>query len=508
MRDLHAGGQRALAGGLDDRAVRHRVGERHADLDQVGAGSRHAAQQRHRGGAVRVPGLEERDQRPAACVLQRGEARSNPPPPLAGGGRGRWLGSQLHPQMLGDGEDVLVASPAQIHQDDLVLAHRRRELRHMRQRMRRLQRRNDALGPRAKLERRQRLLVGRRHVLDAADIMQPGMLRPDARIIQPGADRVRLDDLPVIVLQQIGAVAVQHARPPAGQARGMLAGLDAVPARLHADQPHRRIIEERMEQPHRVRSAADARHRGIRQPALGFLQLRLGFLADHRLEVAHHHRIRMRAGDGADQVIGVLDIGDPVAQRLVHRVLQRGRARGHRLHLGAQQLHAEHVGLLPLDVGGAHVDGAGQAEQRAHRGGGDAMLAGAGLGDDARLAHAPGQQDLAHAVVRLVAAGVVQLVALEVDFRAAELPGQPLGEPQRAGPADIVLQIRVQFGLERRIGVRREIGLLDLQDQRHQRLGDETAAEFAEPAAPVRAVAQAVDAEGWFTGENLLRRAS
>ena len=205
-----------------------------------------------------------------------------------------------------------------------------------------------------------------------------------------------------------------------------------------------------MEQPHGVGAAADAGDRRVGQPALGFLQLLLGFLADHRLEVAHHHRIRVRAGDGADEVVGVRDIGDPVAQRLVHRVLQRGGAGGHRLHLGAQQLHAEHVGLLPLDVGGAHVDGAGQAEQRAHGGGGDAVLAGAGLGDDAGLAHAAGQQDLAHAVVGLVAAGVVQLVALEVDLRAAEVLGQPLGEPQRAGPADVMRQVVLQVGVERR----------------------------------------------------------
>ena len=125
-------------------------------------------------------------------------------------------------------------------------------------------------------------------------------------------------------------------------------------------------------------------------------------------------------------------------------------AGGDRHHLGAEQLHAEHVGLLPLDVGRAHVDGAGQAEQRADGGGGDAVLAGAGLGDDAGLAHAPGQQDLAHAGVDLVRAGVVQLVALEVDLGAAEMPGQPLGEPQRAGPADVVLQVVVQLRLERR----------------------------------------------------------
>ena len=56
---------------------------------------------------------------------------------------------------------------------------------------------------------------------------------------------------------------------------------------------------------------------------------------------------------------------------------------------------------------------------RAQRRGGDAVHAGAGLGDDARLAHAPRQHDLAEHIVHLVRAGVVELLALEIDFRAA-----------------------------------------------------------------------------------------
>ena len=92
------------------------------------------------------------------------------------------------------------------------------------------------------------------------------------------------------------------------------------------------------------------------------------------------------------------------------------------MHLRAEQLHAKDVRLLPLDVGRAHIDDAGQTEARRDRGGGDAVLAGAGLGDDARLAHAAGEQDLAEAIVDLVRAGVVQLVALEVDLCAAAAP--------------------------------------------------------------------------------------
>ena len=59
-----------------------------------------------------------------------------------------------------------------------------------------------------------------------------------------------------------------------------------------------------------------------------------------------------------------------------------------RTHFGAEQPHAEHVRRLARDVDLAHVDDALEAELGADGGGGDAVLAGAGLGDDALLAHA------------------------------------------------------------------------------------------------------------------------
>src|SRR5690606_15965306 len=145
--------------------------------------------------------------------------------------------------------------------------------------------------------------------------------------------------------------------------------------------------------------------------------------ADHRLEVAHHGRIRVRTRRGADDVIGVLDIGHPVSERLVHGVLERAGARGHRVDLGAQPLHADHVGLLALDIGCAHEDLARYSVARADRRHRYAVLAGARLGDDAGLAHTLRQKDLAQAVVDLMAAGVVELVALEVDLRAARPAG-------------------------------------------------------------------------------------
>ena len=70
--------------------------------------------------------------------------------------------------------------------------------------------------------------------------------------------------------------------------------------------------------------------------------------------------------------------------------------------LGAQQAHAEHVERLAGDVDGAHVDLALEPHQRRRRGGGHAVLAGAGLGDDPGLAHPLGEQRLAEHVVDLV----------------------------------------------------------------------------------------------------------
>ena len=154
--------------------------------------------------------------------------------------------------------------------------------------------------------------------------------------------------------------------------------------------------------------------------AFGFQNLPPRLFADHLVKIAHHHRIRMRAERRAEQVVGVADVGDPVAHGFADGVLERAAAARDAHHLRAQQTHAEDVQPLPAHVFLAHVDDALEAEQRADRGGGDAVLARAGLGDDALLAHAPGEQRLAQAVVDLVRAGVQQVLALELDVRAAQ----------------------------------------------------------------------------------------
>ena len=110
----------------------------------------------------------------------------------------------------------------------------------------------------------------------------------------------------------------------------------------------------------------------------------------------------MRTEGGAEQVVGIAHIGDPVAQSLVDGVLEGLGAGLHAAHLGTHEAHAEDVERLALHVLGAHVDDALQSEARADRGRGDAMLARAGFCDDAALAHAARQQNLPERVVDFV----------------------------------------------------------------------------------------------------------
>ena len=292
--------------------------------------------------------------------------------------------------------------------------------------MRGLERRDDPLQLGQPAERRERLLVGHRLVARAPGVAQPGVLRADAGIVQAGRDRVRLGDLALLVLHDRG-VATPCSTPPRPPRPPTVSGApwrplgQPVAGGLDADQLDLGVAGERDEHADRVRAAADAGDHARRQPAAALEQLRARLVADHALEVAHERRERRRPDARADRVVRVADVRDPVADRRRDGLLERARAGVDAAHGRAQQPHPLHVGPLAAHVLGAHVDDALQPEQRARGRGRDAVLAGAGLGDDARLAHALGQQALAERVVELVRARVHQVLALEPD-RAGRRP--------------------------------------------------------------------------------------
>ena len=238
-----------------------------------------------------------------------------------------------------------------------------------------------------------------------------------------------------------------------------------LPGRLDADEPGIGLADEAAQQADGVRAAADAGDGDVRQPALDRAHLLGRLVADDALQVADDGREGMRADGRAEDVVRAGDVGDPVAHRLVDGVLQRGRARRHLAHLGAERAHAQHVGGLAADVLGAHVDDALEAQQRAGRGRRHAVLAGAGLGDDARLAEPQRQQRLAERVVDLVRAGVVEVLALQVQAEVARLASGPplqlgsqaVGAVDGGRPADVVDEELAELRPEGRLRADRRV---------------------------------------------------
>src|ERR1700730_7719107 len=138
----------------------------------------------------------------------------------------------------------------------MVLGLRWRHVQNLGERMRGFERRDDSLQLGANLKRRKRLRVGGGKISPPPRLLQPGMFRPDARIVEPGRDRMPLLDLPVGIRQQIGPVAMQHAWPAAGE-RGSVLFVEPKTRRLDAKNFHGRIVVKGMEQAYRLGAAAD-----------------------------------------------------------------------------------------------------------------------------------------------------------------------------------------------------------------------------------------------------------
>ena len=113
-------------------------------------------------------------------------------------------------------------------------------------------------------------------------------------------------------------------------------------------------------------------------------------------------------------------------------------------------------------------------------------MTGPGLCDDPLLAHAACEQTLPQGIVDLVRPGVTEVLALEIYARAAEVLGEPAGKVKRSLAAGIVAIERRELGLERPIVLPTLVRVGELEDRRHQSLGDVSSAELAEAAAAVR----------------------
>src|SRR5215208_3358765 len=122
----------------------------------------------------------------------------------------------------------------------------------MSDRVRRLEGRDDSFAAAERLERLQRFAVGDADKRGAAGFLEVRKLRSDAGIVETGRDGVRLLHLAEFVLQDIRARTMQDANSARAERRRVAATFDAVPGGLHADELDLTVLDERIEDPHRV----------------------------------------------------------------------------------------------------------------------------------------------------------------------------------------------------------------------------------------------------------------
>ena len=142
--------------------------------------------------------------------------------------------------------------------------------------------------------------------------------------------------------------------------------------------------------------------------------------------------------------------------------------------------------MLADDVHLAHADDALQAHEGGTGRGAHAVLARAGLGDDAGLAHALGQQALAEGVVDLVGAQMVEVFTLQPDLRAAQLPAEVAAVEDRAGTTGKVQQQALHLLRECGVGQGFLEGLVQFVQAGLDGIGHILAAVRTEEAPAVR----------------------
>ena len=94
---------------------------------------------------------------------------------------------------------VVVVMSREVDQDQALGREVRRPAEGLGQSVGTLEGRQDAFAAGQRVEGGDRLGVGSRCVLDAAEIVQLRELGPDRRIVEPGGDRVRGGDLALVI---------------------------------------------------------------------------------------------------------------------------------------------------------------------------------------------------------------------------------------------------------------------------------------------------------------------
>lgn len=338
-------------------------------------------------------------------------------------------------KLISNALNILVTTTRQANDNILIGLHGLGQLKSAPDTVRRLERRNDALELRHQTETLKGLSIGGSHELGAQGILPVGQLRADTGVIETGRDGVGVGDLAVLVLQDVGTDTVQDTLAASSEGGTVAGSVNTVTTGLNTKELDAGVVGEGVEHADGIATTTNAGDDGIGELAALLQHLLLGLVTDDGLEGADNGGEGVRADSGADDVVGIGEVDDPVTESLVDGVAEGAAAGLDGDDLGAEKLHAEDVESLATNVLGTHEDGALHTELGADGSGGDTVLTGTGLGDNLLLAESAGEKQLTESVVDLVGTGVVEIFTLQPDVGTTSVLSETLGLVKLTGTA-------------------------------------------------------------------------
>ncbi len=266
---------------------------------------------------------------------------------------------------------------------------------------------------------------------------------------------------------------------PGGNRCCRLRGIHTASGRFAANEFNFFIRYKIVKHPHRIASAADTGKHRIRQLALCLQNLFPCFFADDTLKVAHHHGIRVRSHNRTYYIGGVVHTGGPVPHGFINRILQCACSCRDRMYLCTQQLHAVNIQRLPFGIFHAHKDFAFHVKQCRSGCSRNAVLARASLCNNACFSHFFCKQCLPKHVIDFMGARMVQILALKVNFRTAEVFCHFLCIIKQGRTVCIITEKVMQFFPELRVFFIIFVGVFQPVQLMHQRFRNILPAEFA-----------------------------
>src|ERR1700730_3299146 len=123
------------------------------------------------------------------------------------------------------------------------------------------------------------------------------MFGTDRGVIEPSRHRVSQFDLTFLIGEEKCFRSLQHTESAALKTRGVFTAANSFAAAFDADHSHILILKEWVKETDCVAAAAHAGDQQIRQSFFALENLAARLNANDALEVAHHHRVRVRAED-------------------------------------------------------------------------------------------------------------------------------------------------------------------------------------------------------------------